>query len=96
MEKESCQITKKQYNKESLIEGASIKRELIALIKKDFPDFSSEKYISFESLSIYRKKYLVTRIKKEHRELNHLEKEVLHSIEKNQLLSEKHRAGNRV
>ncbi len=88
MEKELCYITKREYDPKDLVQGFSLKPQLINLIQKDFPDFSSEKYISQESLSAYRKKYLESMIKKESKELNKLEKEVIKAINGNTLLSE--------
>ena len=88
MDKEICHISKQEFPLRDLVQGFSIKPQILSLIKKDFPDFTSEKYISNEKLNLYRKKYLESLIKREHRELNSLEKEVLKAIQENQLLSE--------
>lgn len=88
VEKEFCYITKQELELSSLVHGFSLKPQLVALIRKDFPDFSQEKYISIDSLNIYRKKYLELLIKKEGKELNHLEQEVVKAIHNNSLLSE--------
>ncbi len=88
MDKEICYISKKEYDLSNLVQGNSLKSQLLALIKKDFPDFTADKYISIESLNTYRKKYLELLLRKEHRELNVLEKEVVRAIQENKLLSE--------
>lgn len=88
MDKEICHITKKKFDLENLVQGSSLKPQLIKLIQKDFPDFTADKYISLESLNTYRKKYLELLLQKEHRELGALETEVVKAIQNNKLLSE--------
>lgn len=88
MDKEICHITKKEFDLENLVQGNSLKPQLVRLIQKDFPDFTGEKYISLERLNVYRKKYLELLLQKEHRELGALEKEVVKAIQSNKLLSE--------
>ena len=88
MEKELCHITKKEFDLTKLVQGLALKSQIISLIQKDYPDFSPENYISLDILNTYRKKYLESMIKKEGRELNKLEKEVLKAIHSNNLLSE--------
>lgn len=88
MDKEICHITKKKFALENLVQGSSLKPQLIDLIQKDFPDFTADKYISLESLNSYRKKYLELLLQKEHRELGALETEVVKAIQNNKLLSE--------
>lgn len=88
MDKEICHITKKKFTLENLVQGSSLKPQLIDLIQKDFPDFTADKYISLESLNSYRKKYLELLLQKEHRELGALETEVVKAIQNNKLLSE--------
>ncbi len=88
MEKGRCYITNTEYDLNNLVQGFSLKPQIIALIQKDHPGFSDEKYISIESLSAYRKKYLESLITKEKKELNNLEKQVIKAIHGNTLLSE--------
>jgi uncharacterized membrane protein len=88
MEKDICYISKNEYDLSNLNQGINLNTQLIKLIQKDFPDFTTEKYLSKESLSAYRKKYIESLIKADARELNKLEKEVVKSIHTNSLLSE--------
>ncbi len=60
---------------------------MLELIRKDFPDFNEDSYISIESLNEYRKKYMASLLKQENAELSEMEHQVLESIEKNELLS---------
>lgn len=88
MEKEICHISKESYDLNNLTQGSFLKPPLLKLIQKEFPDFTKDKFISNNKLSEYRRKYLESLIKKENKEINHLEKEVLNSIHSNTLLSE--------
>lgn len=88
METGICHITKKELDQKDLIQGFLIKPQILNLIQRDYPDFSNEKFISLDELSEYRRKYLESLIKKENKELSHLEKEVLKSMNLNTFLSE--------
>ena len=83
-----CYVNKKQYPDEELLVGSSVRHSLLHLIKKDFPDFGDDKFISQESLGTYRRKYLEHLIKKEKKDLGKLESEVLKAIQNNTILSE--------
>lgn len=73
---------------DSLVSGASITVPILNLIKKDRPGFTIDKFISRDLLGKYRKKYLEFLIKKEHKDLSKLDKEVNKAIGDNVLLSE--------
>lgn len=88
MEKAYCYILKKEFPVDQLTGYNSIKKQLLEIIKKDHPGFSEKDFISREPLNNYRKKYLEYLIKKEHRDVNRLEKEVIKAIQNNTLLSE--------
>lgn len=88
MVKQLCFITKKKLPISQLVIGGSIRHQLKGIIQADFPDFSDVDYISIESLNLYRKRYLESILTQEYGELNELEKEVISSIDSNELLSE--------
>lgn len=88
MEKGICHISKTEFEIKNLIEFKNINPMIRHLMLIDFPDFSEGKYVSLNKLAEYRRKYLERLIKKENKELNKLEKEVLNSIQSNSLLSE--------
>lgn len=88
MKTNTCYISKKELPIEELTSYSSIKKQLIELIRKDFPSFSENDFISHEALNSYRKKYLEKLLIKENKELNKLEKEVINAIHTNTLLSE--------
>jgi uncharacterized membrane protein len=82
-----CQITKKKFPINELYKGDSLKKEIVDLIKKEFPDFNEDSYISIESLNEYRRKYMASLLTQENAELNEMENQVINSIAKNELLS---------
>jgi uncharacterized membrane protein len=83
----TCDISKKKFPVNELYKGRFLKKEMLALIQKDFPDFGEDSYISIESLNEFRKKYMASLLKQENAELNEMENQVLDSIAKNELLS---------
>ncbi len=88
METGTCYITKKEMDLEELVVEQDIRPQLVALIRKDYPEFGPGDRISREELDKYRRKHLENIIHREHRELNSLEQQVLKSMEENQLLSD--------
>lgn len=85
---EKCYIDKKDYPVESLIKGSFIRSQLLKLIRKDYPEFSTDNFITIDNLSIYRKKYLQKLIKKESKDLGTLENEIIEKVNGNKILSE--------
>jgi uncharacterized membrane protein len=85
---EKCYIDKKDYPIENLVKGSFIRTQLVKLIKKDFPEFSTDNYISIDNLSVYRKKYLKKLLKKESKDLGVLENEIIEKVNGNKILSE--------
>jgi len=83
----TCYISKKKHPLSELYKGHFLKKEIVDLIKKDFPDFNESDYISIESLNEYRKKYMATLLKQENAEISEMEEQVIESIAKNELLS---------
>lgn len=82
-----CHLTKRQLPLNQLVLGASIRRPIFKLIQADYPDFTDEAYVAVGNLNIYRKLYLEQLLEKELGEITNLEKEVLESIQENELLS---------
>jgi uncharacterized membrane protein len=72
----TCFISKKKLPVTELYKGRFLKKEILDLVKKDHPDFNEAEYISIESL-----------LKQENVEISEMEKQVIDSIAKNELLS---------
>jgi len=83
----TCYVSKKKLPLTELYRGRFLKKEILDLLKKDFPDFSENDYISIGSLNEYRKRYMATLLKQENVEISEMEKQVIESIAKNELLS---------
>jgi len=88
MDKVTCHITKKEFDKNECHQADFIRPSLFKLIQKDYPDLTTDSYISLDVLNQYRKMYLEGIINKENRELSSLEKDVVNSITRNQILSD--------
>lgn len=88
MEKVTCHITKREFDKNSCDQADVIRPSLFELIQKDYPDLTPASYISLDVLNHYRKAYLEGIINKENKELSSLEHEVVESITHNQILSD--------
>jgi uncharacterized membrane protein len=84
----TCAITKKKIDVAFSERLDTISLPLKSLIKIDYPILRDDEYISLEQIIIYRKKYLNNLIENERGEIDVLEKNVIDSISKNQILSE--------
>ena len=82
-------ISNKECPAHLLYKGNSIHPPIMALIRKDHPDFSEDSFIHPEELNEYRNKYLHKLLKAEKKELSRLDKEVLDSLGDDELLSHK-------
>ena len=88
MDKVTCHITKKEFDKNDCHLADLIRPSLFKLIQKDYPDLTHDSHISLDVLNEYRKADLEGIINTENRELSSLEKEVLDAIARNQILSD--------
>ncbi|MES2676707.1 MAG: DUF1003 domain-containing protein [Pseudomonadota bacterium] len=82
-----CEISKKSFNTNNLIEGHNLRPHIMTLIKNDYPDFGDHSLISLTELNRYRRKYLESILSDEVGELSKIEKEVIDSINANEVLS---------
>ena len=87
MNSATCYVSKQKLPLTELYKGRFLKKEILDLVKSDFPNFNENDYISIESLNQYRKKYMATLLKQENAEFSEMEKQVIESIAKNELLS---------
>lgn len=85
--KTSC-ISKNEIELGEDIKGEDIRVGIFNLIKVDFPEFDSEKFISLDELNKYRRLYLTSLIIQEKGELAVLDQDVLNAIKNNSILSE--------
>jgi len=72
-----------------MVSGNTIRNPILALIKKDYPDFNEEKLLSISELNIYREKYISNYLLVEIGELSNLESKVIDSLSEDKSLVSK-------
>jgi uncharacterized membrane protein len=83
----SC-ITKKEIRKGEAVKAADLREGIFNLIKKDYPDITTECYITLYELNQYRRLYLTSLITQEKGELAVVDRDVMEAIKNNSILSE--------
>lgn len=81
-------ISKNEIKIGEEIKGEDIRDGIFNLIKKDFPLFSKESYISLSELNKYRRLYISLLITNDNSEINTNENEVVEAIKNNSIVSE--------
>jgi uncharacterized membrane protein len=71
------------------ISGKSVRKSIMAIILKDHPSFSKDKFLSETELNSYREKYIESFLTKQIGELTSLEKTVLESLKDKTTLTDK-------
>lgn len=82
-------ISNKQYPLKEKVTGHAIRQCILDEIKKDYPDFSNTSAISLKELNEYRNRYIQNSLAQEVGTLNDLKQQVLDTLQKDELLSEK-------
>ena len=82
-----CDITGVEYPENDLLKGKYLRPKLFDLIKSEYPHFDQESNICYPELKKYRKKYLEILLNEELGELSVIEKEVIKSIQENEVLT---------
>jgi uncharacterized membrane protein len=66
-----------------------IRRSIFDLIKKDYPSFNPDMYLSLSELNLYREQYIENFLNNQIKDLSELEKTVLVSLKDNTTLTDK-------
>jgi uncharacterized membrane protein len=82
-----CYVSKKECDSNEARLGASIRQPIFNLIKKDFPDFTSEMFISIDSLNVYRQQYIEQIINTDNDETTALEKQIIKSLTDHEIIA---------
>lgn len=82
-------LSGKEYSIHEKVSGKSVRESVLALIQKDHPDFTIDKYLSLNELNTYRKKYINESVGKQIGDVNEMEKAVLKSLSDQTTLSDK-------
>lgn len=86
-DKNSCVVCKKTFATADLISFSAVRNIISEMIKRDFPEWSDGCYICKSDMTAYRAKEVQIIIQEEVGELSDLEKEVLESLQRHELLS---------
>ena len=82
-----CQVSGKEYPLSQLVPGIAVRKPVLELIKEKYPQWNDEGFISLKELNGFRHQYVQKMMEEEIGELSKLEKEVLESFEKSEILA---------
>jgi uncharacterized membrane protein len=83
----SCVVCKKTFATADLIPFSAVRNKISEMIKHDFAEWSDGCYICKSDITAYRAKEVQIMIEEEVGELSELEREVLESLQRHELLS---------
>jgi uncharacterized membrane protein len=89
MEKFKSDISDIEFPISERVSGKIIRQSIIDLIQKDYPHFSSDKFISLSELNLYREKYIENFLNNQVGNLSDMENTVLDSLKANSTLTDK-------
>ncbi|KPK72457.1 hypothetical protein AMJ87_04640, partial [candidate division WOR_3 bacterium SM23_60] len=82
-----CQICKEPKRRSEVIPAELVRAPLVALIKKKYPDWSSDGFICVSDLNRFRAQYVQEVLETDKGELSSLEQKVMESLKEEELLS---------
>lgn len=82
-----CQICGRKFSRKQLVQAGFVRPSIAALIEKDHPGWSSEGLICSDDLNRYRSQYVYSLVEDERGELSSLEREVVESIARHEILA---------
>jgi uncharacterized membrane protein len=82
-----CQICKKQKRLSQVMPAELVRESVVKTIKKKYPDWSPSGFVCFPDLNHFRTEYVRESLETEKGELTTIEKEVVNSLEEQELLS---------
>jgi uncharacterized membrane protein len=87
-EKVICQICKKQKRMSEVVPAELVSEPVVEVIRKTYPDWSSDGFICIPDLNDLRAKYVKDVIESEKGELSDLEKQVMKSLQEEEILAQ--------
>ena len=81
-------ISKNDITEGEEIKGIDIRSGVVASLKKDYPSFSNEDFISISELNYYRRRYVSSLISEEKGELAAIDNNVTNAFKNNSILTE--------
>lgn len=82
-----CQVCKKVKNTTELVPASLVRNSIAEIILTDHPDWTGEGYICLPDLNHYRGKYVQGTLEAERGELTTLDREVVESVQNQEVLS---------
>ncbi|MGA8180119.1 MAG: DUF1003 domain-containing protein [Desulfobacterales bacterium] len=83
----TCQVCGKDASQTDLIAASAVRPVVVKLIRQEYPKWSADGFICADDLNRFRYDYIRSLIEDERGELSDLEKEVVESLAKNEILS---------
>ena len=83
----TCVVCKKTFNSKDCMSLHLVRNSIFALIQQDYPTCTQDDFICLTDLSKYRAKYVHSLLESEKGELSELDKEVLDSLQENEIIS---------
>lgn len=88
LNKIKCDICNKMFTTDNIISGYGIRHEVEKIIKRDYENWSDANNICKQDFDVYRTKYINTIIKEEDGIIEKLQKDVLASINDDDIIAE--------
>ena len=85
----SCQVCGKGAAQADLFAASTVRPVVVNLIRQDYPEWSDEGFICADDLNRFRYEYIRSLIKTERGELSDLDKAVVESLAKHEILSKR-------
>ena len=82
-----CAVCKKMFIPPGVVSAHLVRESINELIRRDHPEWTDESYICRADLATYRTRYVHGLLESDKGELSELEKEVLDSLQKHELIS---------
>jgi len=82
-------LSKKEFPKSEKISGQTIRPSILEVMKKEYPDFGTNKICSLTELNVYRQRYIGEYLANEVGQLSELEDTVLNSLKNRNTLVDK-------
>ncbi len=82
-----CSICAKSFPVRDLVPGSTIRDVIVATIRREHPDWSTDQYVCRPDLNRYRSQYVHSLLESEKGDLTSLEREVLDSLREHEVLA---------
>jgi uncharacterized membrane protein len=82
-------LSQQNFPDDEKISAKSVRKSILKLIEKDYPDFTEDKCLAASELNYYRRKYIADVVARQTGEVTDLEKNVIESLSNNTTLSDK-------